>query len=181
MVFDADLIMLFIKQHTNRRPKMGIRDIYKLFYQGILGPEHIISSSDYFIQRLEAEWEGLETTESDPLWEPVRPDEKLLRINLRPYKNAAGSLELLADACLNTARQHWGTKGDLAAVWEHFTKACKEGFWTGADLEEFTAFTSFIKKNDYPAVHHSEMYRLAYKPAYRLIADIFLLQWIGDG
>lgn len=167
-------LVLLVKNHTNLRPRMRIRDIYKMLYQGILGPEHIIPSPDLFYRRLKSEWEMLEPFDSDPLYEPIRTDGKLLRINLRPFKVGGWSLDLLYDVCLETFRQKWGTKEDLSTAWWHFLSVYSQGSLKEAEHEEIEAFSSFIQKNNYPAVHHSEDYRRIYLPAYRLAAESIL-------
>jgi hypothetical protein len=37
---EADRVMALVKEHLARRPAMEPRDIYKLLYQGMRGPEH---------------------------------------------------------------------------------------------------------------------------------------------
>ena len=63
-----------IAQHLARRPAMEPADVYKLLYQGVRGPEHVVASPTEFGARLAAEWDALAPGEDDPLTEPVRPD-----------------------------------------------------------------------------------------------------------
>ena len=41
-----------INAHLNRYPAMTVQDVYKLVYQGVMGPEHSIPSAEIFRQRL---------------------------------------------------------------------------------------------------------------------------------
>jgi hypothetical protein len=79
----ADRVPVLIKEHLARRPAMEPCDLYKLLYQGVRGPEHLISSPEAFTERLVKEWHELDFADSDPLWESIRPDGSLLRLNLR--------------------------------------------------------------------------------------------------
>ena len=170
MVIKDEQISALIGEHLSRRPGMEVRDIYKLIYQSVRGPEHMITSPYTFTKRLAAEWESLDPADSDPLWETIRPDGSLLRLNLRPFKNWEGDLEGLVTACLETARRSWGTQAELQQAWAGFAAACRDHSLPGVALDQVEIFTSWLDENGYPAVHHSERYRSLYRPAYRLVA-----------
>ena len=148
---------------------MELRDLYKLLYQGVRGPEHILSSADIFRQRLREEWEALEPASHDPLYEAIRPDGRLLRLNLRPYQAAGGLLEQLTTACLAAGDEKWGTQADLRQAWDEVLRVCRLGAWQGFSWEACQAFTLWLQAHDFPPVHHSEAYRQLYRPAYRLV------------
>ena len=99
--------------HLARYPLMALQDMYKLLYQGILGPEHLIVEPEAFTARLLAELDAVTPTVDEPLYQPVRPDRKLLRVNLRPFKALRGDPDRLSDACLEAAKAQWGTPDDL--------------------------------------------------------------------
>jgi hypothetical protein len=170
-----DSLPALINEHLSRRPGMQPRDVYKLLYQSVRGPEHIIASPQAFTQWLREEWEGLDLTYPDPLYESIRPDGSLLRLNLRPYKAAGGGLEDLAEACLETGRRAWGTQGDLEIAWRDLLAGWRKQPRPGMSLEDYEAFTYWLESQGFPAVHHSEPYRSLYHPAYRLVAAHLLL------
>jgi hypothetical protein len=166
-----------ILDHLARRPRMETRDVYKLLYQSVRGPEHIVVSPQAFRERLQAEWAALEDGPDDPVWELIRPDGSLLRVNLRPYQAAGGRLDVLADACLLTAGLDWGVPADLKRKWGRL-----EAEWAGLEakfsgLQDYAGFSAWLEAENYPAVHHSEVYRRLYRPAYRLVAADYLT-WI---
>jgi len=154
---------------------MQPRDVYKLLYQGVRGPEHIIASAAAFTDRLVEEWEALDLPGNDPLWESIRPDGSLLRLNLRPFKAEGGRLDRLITACLETSCRTWGTQADLQQAWESFTEGGRERPLSGLALEDVKSFTSWLEANGFPPVHHSERYRVLYRPAYCLITASFKL------
>jgi hypothetical protein len=150
-------------------------DFYKLLYQGVRGSEHIIASPESFTERLLEEWNELDLAGGDPLWESIRPDGSLLRLNLRPFKVAGGRLDELVTACLETGGRRWGTLSELQQAWECFITTCRDGYWPGLSMDDVETFTSMLKENGFPPVHHSEYYQSLYRPAYRLLAaDIWL-------
>ncbi len=149
---------------------MQPRDIYKLLYQAVRGPEHLIASPQAFTERLAEEWAALDPADDDPLREAIRPGGSLSRLNLRPYKAQGGQLDGLVAACLETVRRPWGTQDELHKAWEGFVAACRDRSWPGVSLEQVETFSAWLAGHGYPPVHHSERYRDLYRPAYRLVA-----------
>lgn len=150
-------------------PKMELDDIYKVLYQAALGPEHAVQDAVAARARLQVEAASLGAGGAEPLCEPLSPDGKLGRVNLRPYVAANHDLEALAEAFVQTAASYPGSReklgrfcgclGDLAAAGGiPFTRDAVVGYF---DL---------IAARAYPAVHHSSAYRNAYQPAYRVVA-----------
>jgi len=152
---------------------MQAQDVYKLLYQSVLGPEHLIASSEAFLIYLQSEWETMgDAPVEDSLLERIRPDGELFRVNLRPYRNLGGRAENLAQACLGTAAEFSSpqpARERIQPLWEAFLRqpgaSCPS--LAGDDVQDFSAW---LKVNAYPAVHHSTAYREIYRPAYRLVS-----------
>lgn len=159
-----------IEEQRARHAAMAVRDAYKLLFQGVRGPEHLIASAEDLTARLRVEYASLPAAEDDPLWEAVRPDGTLGRLNLRPFKARGGTLEWLVAAVRQTGARPWGTLPELRAVWAAFGELCQEGRWEQFPPEEVRGFTAWLEAQGWPAVHHSDAYRRAYRPAYRLVA-----------
>src|SRR4030042_1109453 len=122
-------VVRLIGDHVTRYPAMEPADIYKLLYQGVLGPEHLIASPEAFAARLRVEYGTVPPDEAELLWEAVRPDGALGRVNLRPFKAGGGDVERLIDACLETAGRTWGTPAELRAAWATFVELYRAGRW----------------------------------------------------
>ena len=163
-----------ILQHLHWYPLMGLRDIYKLIFQGVMGSEHLISSPQGFINYLAEEFEPLQPDPSGRLMEPIRPDKTLLRINLRPYKARQLNPDVLIPPLLETARYFKGETSELRISWMEFVHACQQGQFPSFDHDQTHQFTAWLEELDFPAVHHSETYNREYMPAYRLIATEFI-------
>jgi hypothetical protein len=169
--------LILIEKHITQRPLMKPSDVYKLLYQGILGPEHLIASESAFAKRLQAEFETLPDDLEEPLFENLHPHKTLLRINLKPYKTAAYDFAQLLDACLQTARRKWGTPEELRSLWESLCNSYNQHKFAVFSTNEMDEFTAWLASHDYPAVHHSTAYRQAYQPAYRLVASDLAAHW----
>jgi len=172
------VVVRLIDDHLARYPVMEPADAYKLLYQGVLGPEHLIASPEAFAARLRAEYDSVPSDEAELLWEPVRPDGALGRVNLRPLKARGGDVERLIAACLETAGRTWGTPDELRAAWATFVEMCRAGRWAAFSLTDVLALpapgaqaqvSERLAAEGYPPVHHSTAYRQAYQPAYRLV------------
>jgi hypothetical protein len=163
-------VVRLIDDHLARYPAMQPADVHKLLYQGVLGPEHLIASPEAFAARLRVEYGAVPPDVVDPLWEPVRPDGALGRVNLRPFKARGGDVERLIAACLETAGRTWGKPAGLRAAWATFVELCQSGRWAAFPLAGVLAMSDRLEAEGFPPIHHSITYRQAYRPAYRLVA-----------
>ena len=156
-------------RHLQRYPRMQLPDIYKLLHQAALGPGHMLTAVADSRNRLEAECLALDQGPDDPLIDPISPDGRLVRVHLRPYVAGGQDLAVLADAFVRTAEvcppapdklaKFCGCLGDLAdASGLPFSRA------------QVTQYFDDIAGRSYPVVRHSETYRNAYRPAYRVVA-----------
>lgn len=105
----------------------------------------------------------------------ISADGRLGRVHLRPYLASGGNPDTLHLAFVETANSYpaspdklakfCGCLGDLAATGGiPFTR------------EEVLSYFEKVARNGYPAVHHSEAFRRAYHPAYRVVAVDLLQQ-----
>jgi len=178
-MWDSPIVVArLIDDHLAWYPAMEPADVYKLLYQGVLGPEHLIASPQAFATRLRAEYDAALPDEAEPLWEPVRPDWALGRVNLRPFKAGGEDIERLIAACLETAGRSWGTPAELRAAWATFVELCRtvlyltgtgSGRWSAFPLATVLALSDRLAAEGYPPIHHSAAYHQAYRPAYRLV------------
>src|SRR5439155_24790316 len=92
-----------VRRHLQLHPEARAQDIYKLVYQGTMGNEIVAADPSAVERRLEREMSDARADGSEPLTEPVSPDGRLVRLNLRPYKAQGGSAAALAKAVIQTA------------------------------------------------------------------------------
>ena len=167
-------LLELLKLHLGWYPLMEPRDVYKLLYQGVMGSEHLLASQLEFIRYLRSEFEPLKTDPGQILFEPIRTDGKLFRVNLRSYKSRWLGLDSLFSPLIETAQLITGTQGELRMVWQDFIQLCTNGQFVNFKLDTLQQFSCWLEQIEFSAVHHSEVYEHNYQPAYRLISARFI-------
>lgn len=157
-----------LRQHLQRYPLMQLADIYKLLHQAALGSGHAVSDAAAARLNLQRELDEMGSGLAEPMIDPISPDGKLARVHLRSYVAAGHDAGKLADAFVATA-QRWPPARDKL---ERFC-ACLGDFAASGeiafDAESVRSYFAQIAAAGYPVVHHSEAYRSAYRPAYRVV------------
>lgn len=152
-----------------RYPRMELTDVYKLLHQAAMGPEHAVQDPAGARERLESEVAQLGEGPQEQLVDVISPDGNLARIHLRPYLAAGLALETLAEAFVQTARTRSGSPDKLAKFCGCLGDLAAAGGIPFSRDEVESYFASIVKRG-YPVVHHSQAYREAYRPAYRVVA-----------
>jgi len=165
--------MKFIGQllggHLQRYPHMQLTDVYKLLHQAALGAGHAVSSAADARSRLQAEAADLGSGPDEPLVDVISPDGRLARVHLRPYIGAGHDLLRLAEAFARTPEVYPPAPDKLVkfcACLGDLADASGIPFSRAQVVEYFDA----IAAQSYPVVRHSETFRDAYRPAYRVVA-----------
>jgi len=157
-----------IAHHLRRYPRMELADVYKLLHQAAMGSGHAVEDPANARAKLEEELTHLEEGPDDPVADPISPDGKVARIHLRPYVAAGHNVDVLLDAFVHTARAYPAAPDRL----ERFC-ACLGDVATVGGLpyarNEVERYVKTIVARGYPVVHHSDAYRTAYRPAYRVV------------
>ena len=151
-----------------RHPDMQPADVYKLLHLAALGPAHAITQGDAETSLL-AEIATLPAEpQADPLFEVISPDGRLARVHLRPYLAAGHDPAALARAFAATAAGYEGSVERLAKSCGCLGDLADAGGlpFPRADVE---AFMNARRDENWPAVRHSETYRAAHAPAYRVV------------
>lgn len=157
-----DIILL----HLKRRPLMRARDIYKLLYQAVFGVGHIMGEEAW--QRLKEETERIDPEDhpEEPLVEEISPNGEMIRVNLRPFLRMKLPLDALYRAMLET--QATGNAEDIKRYWQILYNMIKRG---KIDLpsDEVRKIQSELQSGKPKPKHHTDEYRTAYYPAYRVV------------
>jgi len=141
-----------VECHTKKYPLMEPQDYGKLAYQSEYGPEHMIKdeiSAAAYMQKEQREC--TKESECEPIGNGL----------YRYHMSADDDPDVLAHLFARTAREHKGTPQGLEARLSIVESIDKEGMreW----LEDY-------KRQGCPSLHHSEIYRHAYEPHYRLLS-----------
>jgi len=148
---------------------MEVADAYKWIYQATEGGEHAAPSRAEAAAWLEREWATLGAPlAGEPLVEPLG-DTGIVRLNLRPFRARGGDPAAVVDAFLASAAEVRPDPERFSREWHALGDALGRepiGRLTRAAWEALDADTA---PRGYPAVHHSETYERAYRPAYRVL------------
>lgn len=158
--------------HARRYPLWAVDDLYKLIHQAAMGAEHALSDLAEVGEWLMRELAHLDPGPSESLIDPISPDGQVVRVHLRPF--AALQLEQgsLLRAFIRTAEIPPSTDrlDDFAKV---AIQLASEGYLPFA-ADQVRRYLAEQRDSGFPAVHHSREYQRSYKPAYRVMARLYL-------
>lgn len=147
-----------ILRREKERPGFQIRDAVKLLYQSEFGGGHLISDPQAAYGRLCREMETCESVD-EPLVTEI--GNGFCRVNLSPARKRFSPETLFRIFRLSARERH----GDL----ESFKEKLKLVYELGFDRTDADRFLSEYVSSSCPMLSHSESYRAANKPAYRVI------------
>lgn len=153
-------------QHYQNYPALQAEDVFKYLFQSAFGCEHLVSNFDMALNYIEREYETLSQAEP-PKIEPL--DGEYSRVYLSCLNEGLRPQTLAKLFCLSAKKEEDGRE-----LLEEKIEVAKKLVADGVlplDADEFEQKCSTWKELGYPAVHHSETFRAAYKPAYRVIAN----------
>lgn len=155
-------------QHFAQYPQMEPQDAVKLIYQQEFGPEHMIKDAAKSLAALKMEIAQLQSSGAkEPLYESI--GNGLCRLNLRPCRDRNIPAEDVNRLFVETAQGMEGDKKRFRQGIRALQKLAEEGE-TPFDAVELDMFLARYP-DSCPALHHSVTYRLAYAPAYRIVAQ----------
>lgn len=166
-------VAALIRTHVQRYPEMEILDVYKLLHQAAFGPGHAIQNQRAAREWLERESELYVPDATEALVENIHPDGKVVRIHLRPYLAARGSLTELLKGFVESSKTIRGDPDSLAAWWATF-----QGLGAGETLgKRFDPRVIVLEGRTHAAEHwsasqHSPPYERTYRPAYRVLGRL---------
>ena len=161
LLFELETIL---KSHAKRYPLMQPTDAVKLIYQNEFGGGHLIQDEEACLNYLRREYADLEKDPAAPLYEDI--GNGIVRVNLAAVKPE--DLEQLGQDFIASAAKHKGAMDSFLNKLEVLQKLTAE-FVFAFCIDALDAYLSEYKAAGYPVVSHSEQYRQAYTPAYRVI------------
>lgn len=152
--------------HAQRYPAMEARDYVKLLYQSEFGPGHPVSQGDA-LAALESEFDQAVEEGYSPAFTVEAIGGGLCRSHLDPRLLAREDLPLLARCFVRSSHPQGDLKGLRAKLGVLSAMA-----WMGElplDPGELDLFLALYDSQGCPPLHHSDAYREAYHPHYRVI------------
>jgi hypothetical protein len=160
------------------------QDLYKFLFQGVMGPAHAVPDAAHARGWLEGEWRELEAAPvapRPPLLRPLRPDGRLVRLDLVRLRALvsddagaaeAAALDTVAAAFAGTAGRWARDPALLADLWAALRADTTlwRPYFSATELAAF----ELERGPGWPAVHHSASYRRRHAPHYRVVDPALL-------
>ena len=153
-----------LRTHAAKYPQMQPTDAVKLIYQNEFGGGHLISDPDAVTRYLHREYESVTKSPDAALYEDI--GNGIVRVNLAALRGDA--VQRLGEAFLRSATAHKGEMPRFLEKLALLSVLCAEGVFS-FDLAALDAYLDSYEQAGYPMVSHSEAYRTAYHPAYRIV------------
>jgi hypothetical protein len=169
-----------ILQQVRLHPGFKVEDLYKLLFQAVFGPGHLLHH--HGMPMLQEEManlprfnkkEPLKELLKEPLFERIDPKGDVHRINLRPYQQRGGDPETLFAIMMESAQAMKGSQKEFLEYWDRCETLARAGSIPFTE-KALTDFRGFFIKEKMPVIHHSPAYMEANQPAYRLGIKKFL-------
>ena len=155
-------------EHYKKYPALEIQDVFKFIFQSACGCETLVSDYGRVLEYIRYEYADMIPRE--PYIDPL--DGNYSRVHLGCI-GVYFTLEELADMFIRSARHEPDGKESI----EKKLSLARELIESGEiklDLREFDTQAEKWRSLGFPAIHHSDAFRKAYHPAYRVIHNDFL-------
>ncbi len=156
-----------ILQQVQLYPVLQPRDLLKFLHQSTFGCEHLIDSPEAAEAYLVREMATCRPSDS-PMLEPL--DGNFCRVNLRYLPELRISPKTFSKLFALSATESSGTANDLEPRLHIAMQLAQEGLLPFSPAA-LSAEIELWRAQGYPAVHHSDVFREHYAPAYRVLAQ----------
>ncbi|MHB8961632.1 MAG: uridine kinase family protein [Saccharofermentanales bacterium] len=165
-----------IRSQYNRYPLSDIRDLVKLIYQNEFAGGHLITDERASVELLEREMQeaASEDAASGSMPEAVFEEigNHLCRLNLRAALQTGVSTATINRIFIYTANHRTGSMESFQQKLGMLREMCEDGELP-FDTQEVDQYIGQYANAGFPAVSHSEGYRIAYNPSYRVVDQAF--------
>ena len=166
---NTDKTAFILLEHFKKYPKLQAEDIFKFLHHSVFGCEHLVSSpmsAANYIEKEAIASEGFLKNDIEEL------DGDFVRLHLGYLKNGISANTLSKLFFLSSKKE----KGEAALLEEKLNVAeriISDGVLP-LDLSSFSEAALKWKRDGYPALHHSSVFRSEYHPAYRVISNEYV-------
>lgn len=162
-------LMNMLLEQCARWPRLAAQDLVKALYQAEFGCGHFVSDRQKGLQWLIREEKELADAPREahpPFIEPL--GEAYCRVHLAPMKKNFLSCETLFSLFALSAEAPAGSMASFREKLDQMEKLILSGTLP-VDQKNAQTFLTEYRAAGCPATHHSEAFRAAYAPAYRVI------------
>ena len=154
----------FLLAHWNNYPKLQLQDVFKALSQSTFGCGHLIADPSAAAEYIHKEAAAC-VDHGEPFVEPLDGD--YCRVHLACLRHGV-TAETLARLFTLSAEMPTGKKEDLEQRLAVLLKMV-ESEELPFDREQVKREIAMWQKAGFPPLHHSEAFRKAYSPAYRVV------------
>ena len=155
----------YFEEQLKRHSSMQYQDALKLCYQASFGAEHLLSDLNRAKAYLETEIASIEPSD-ELLFEYI--SNEICRVNLGAWKKRNLSIDELFVAFCNSACVREDAN-DTFFSYLQIAERVMENRKNDFSIKEWREFINEYLDGGLHAIHHSEEYREAEKPSYRII------------
>ncbi len=152
-----------------RYPKMTVQDAVKALYQSEFGCGHFVTDRERGLNWLIEEEQSLASAAREaepPFVEPL--GDSFCRVHIAHMKNEGLSPETLFSLFALSAEAPAGDMARFRSMLDHLEELAGSGLPLNGQ-EQAASFLAGYRAAGCPSTHHSEPFRAAYAPAYRVI------------
>ena len=171
-----------VQQLLDTYPAATVQDVYKTFFQDHFGPGHMITDTAWVRAYLAEELAiAAEDSVVNPYYEPTGAEGRYMRVYLRCVNEGLLTEEQLLDAFLRSADNPNPTDKTWEQEWSDILSSIGKERLRTLDPDSVMGQLAEAAKTN-RAVRHSEAYRQAYHPHYRVVKkEIFENELFPDG
>lgn len=168
---EEEAIRSMCEEIAQRYPQATLQDIYKTCFQDFFGAEHLLSDTTAAHQYLKAEIEATQAQDLSamPVYEPTGFRHRFKRANLSLVHSGEMSEDELFARFAEAAGTNNAFSDNWEEEWEKIEKIALEvqPAWADSTLQNELRYAASVQS----AVRHSEVFRQAYHPHYRIIMN----------
>ena len=161
---------IYLEEQLQKHPSMSPQDIVKLCYQAVFGAEHLLEDSEKARAYLSEEMDSV-TAEDGELYEKISSG--TIRVNLRVWKKRGLPTEWLFNMFAYSLKKSTRENEAFLCVIREAERLIASAD-VSFSLAEWEKYIEEYISDGIRAVSHSEEYRRAEKPSYRIVDASFI-------
>lgn len=166
-------VMTLSARQLQRWPEARVQDVVKALYQAEFGCGHLITDADRGLQWLRAEMAQCPSDADAPLTEGLG---EFSRVHLAPAAQLGLGMETLFRLFALSAQEKVGSMERFCRQLDALEEMAASGE-IPLDAEETQRFLAQYRASGCPATRHSQTFRDAYQPAYRVVRSDYA-RWL---
>ncbi len=154
--------------HLELYPAMELGDVYKLLYQSVMGPAHILQNKELAYSYLKNEFDSPNENHENDLYVDISLDHELVRLNIPVFRKQC-SLNALFEMLCETQRKIIPDKDKLKHYWLALGSLIEGNTFEQFTPDRWNRLNKLLNEHVFPHFSHSAVYKNLYRPSYRIV------------